>query len=383
MATNVGDSTETCGICLNTFNHPKLLPCFHTFCCECLQEFVSKASVNNRFYCPVCRYEVALPEGGVTKFQTNFYVEARAVKHAHNRDVTCDVCEQKATHVCHECELALCETCVKNHKFIPVTKSHLLIQLGDVLEDKPFVVRDAYCVKHSSEKLRFYCRLCDKAICLFCKLTAHEGHNTEDICDVVATARSSLVETKKKLEKYLPEIKESMDKINTDHANALLAYDDVSVQINTFADHLVERINKIRTKAVETLKEVRQRSNKQFAGASELMQSHKEFLNRQTEHITDQLKHGLDCDVLRADREMKDRLIEVQNMDLSVTITHNGCRRRLPVSSPHDYLDGIGCDINDVVTSLLKQVNEYHVEANVLSRFSCGNGKIGPSVSRS
>ncbi|XP_041373634.1 uncharacterized protein LOC121386705 [Gigantopelta aegis] len=407
MATNVGGSAETCGICLNKFNHPKLLPCFHTFCCECLEEFVSKSSQNGRFHCPACRYEMTLPEGGVTKFQTNFYVEARAVKHAHNNDVNCDVCEHKASHVCHECEFALCESCVKYHKSIPVTKSHSLIQLGDQSKDKSFVVREAYCVKHSSEKLRFYCSLCGKVICLHCKLTAHEGHKTEDICDVVATARSSLVETKEKLEKYLPGIKKPLEMIHSDHANALSACDSVSDQINTFADHLVERINKIRTKAMERLKDERQRSAKEFTGAKELMQSHEEFLNCQIAHITDLLTHGLDCDVLTADAEMRERLIEVQNMDLEVSITHESRRsaseanstylflleltlgdvegtkeaqrlRALPpsVTWTRQYLDRIGCDVNDFVMTLLKRVTEYQVEADVLSRFSCDGNTI-------
>ena len=28
----------TCSICLETFKDPKIISCFHTFCCECLEK---------------------------------------------------------------------------------------------------------------------------------------------------------------------------------------------------------------------------------------------------------------------------------------------------------------------------------------------------------
>lgn len=49
-----------CEICLNNWDSkvfiPRLLPCGHTFCENCLIDLVTKSS--NRFLCPMCRFEI-------------------------------------------------------------------------------------------------------------------------------------------------------------------------------------------------------------------------------------------------------------------------------------------------------------------------------------
>ncbi|KAI8500991.1 hypothetical protein Bbelb_210860 [Branchiostoma belcheri] len=48
----------SCSICLELFTRPKVLPCQHTFCQDCLQDHAGRRGT---FQCPICRRQVRLP----------------------------------------------------------------------------------------------------------------------------------------------------------------------------------------------------------------------------------------------------------------------------------------------------------------------------------
>uniref|UniRef100_A0A9J8AKC7 RING-type E3 ubiquitin transferase n=1 Tax=Cyprinus carpio carpio TaxID=630221 RepID=A0A9J8AKC7_CYPCA len=61
-----------CSICLDRYNNPKVLPCLHTFCEKCLQNYIPAHSLT--LSCPVCRQTSILPEKGVAALQSNFFI---------------------------------------------------------------------------------------------------------------------------------------------------------------------------------------------------------------------------------------------------------------------------------------------------------------------
>ncbi|XP_041376995.1 E3 ubiquitin-protein ligase TRIM56-like [Gigantopelta aegis] len=312
MATGSNISSDTCSICTEHFNQPKLLPCFHTFCLECLQQFVSSSSKDGQFLCPLCRYQVTLPEVGVTGFQTNFYIEARAEKQGHSGGECCGVCEQRATHSCRECEIMLCDTCTKGHRIVPVSRSHLLINLSDSSTEKTFLSKQTFCEKHKDEKLRFYCLPCSKMICRDCKHTNHEGHKTKDIADVVEEARTSLTKTKVELEMFKAKIEKSIGNINENSTNMSKHIKDVKEEINKLADSLVVMINKARRIEIDRVTDIDKTHEKKYSDEQCRLTQRKCFLQSQIDRTDAMLKDGLECDVLTADSEMKQRLAEIQ-----------------------------------------------------------------------
>lgn len=46
-----------CSLCHETYNKPKVLPCLHTFCQDCLEK---AQEVGDRLVCPSCRLEYTL-----------------------------------------------------------------------------------------------------------------------------------------------------------------------------------------------------------------------------------------------------------------------------------------------------------------------------------
>ena len=143
----MGDKLH-CSICLDPFTDPRILPCIHTFCRDCLKEYVTKMSRSEqKIDCPVCRERHTLPSTGVDGLKKNFYLDEP-------------------------------------------TK--------EVAEPSPQM-----CVEHPKEDLRFFCCDCKKQICRDCKIVSHEGHATDMVDNVVA-------EMKVTLEKFLTEANRSI-----------------------------------------------------------------------------------------------------------------------------------------------------------------------------
>ena len=49
----------TCAICLEQFKDPKVLPCLHSFCHECI---IKLEHTENSITCPECRMKVEVRE---------------------------------------------------------------------------------------------------------------------------------------------------------------------------------------------------------------------------------------------------------------------------------------------------------------------------------
>ncbi|KAK7483269.1 hypothetical protein BaRGS_00025436, partial [Batillaria attramentaria] len=67
----------TCTICMELFRSPRFLPCFHTFCLQCLEQLAKQPQHRTKqsFPCPTCRELVPVPLQGLDSLQVNFYLE--------------------------------------------------------------------------------------------------------------------------------------------------------------------------------------------------------------------------------------------------------------------------------------------------------------------
>jgi len=70
----VVDITE-CPICTELFTDPRVLPCLHTFCLRCLEDYGKDRPPGSDMPCPLCRKEFTVPDDGLSGIQKNFFIE--------------------------------------------------------------------------------------------------------------------------------------------------------------------------------------------------------------------------------------------------------------------------------------------------------------------
>jgi len=166
----------TCGVCREVFRSPRLLPCFHTFCLYCV-EGLARAHGGQSFPCPQCRKSTTVPPEGALGFQMNFYI---------------------------------CEEELELERKGPST---------------------AMCSKHDVEPLVFFCVQCDSAICIRCKLTKHDHHETEDLTEAAERCKQRLSEAQPRLEKTVHRLQMSLSKAQSNVKAAKLKRDAIKEQV--------------------------------------------------------------------------------------------------------------------------------------------------------
>merc|ERR1719474_259689 len=85
---------------------PKLLPCSHTICLECLTRIVATFARDSQFRCPICRDLITIPGGGVAALPPSFLVNQLLDLMARQRKEVVPKCSSHPNQ-----ELLFCETC--------------------------------------------------------------------------------------------------------------------------------------------------------------------------------------------------------------------------------------------------------------------------------
>ena len=175
------DLTE-CSICLSLIDEPKALPCLHTFCLKCIEDW-AKEQDKDRIICPICQESSPIPPDGVHSLKTNFFItklkETRMVQEQlKEAKVPCTCCDEDGANAvsrCLECKDFLCVKCVEMHKTLRPLKGHRLCNLDELRSGKISLSAtiQEYCDKHKGQVLWFYCSTCKEPICRDCTVIDH------------------------------------------------------------------------------------------------------------------------------------------------------------------------------------------------------------------
>ncbi|XP_078673716.1 uncharacterized protein LOC144912388 [Branchiostoma floridae x Branchiostoma belcheri] len=189
----------SCSICLELFTRPKVLPCQHTFCQDCLQDHVERGEP---FQCPNCRRQIKLPPQGVASFPDNHLVSS-----------LCARLQGQAT--------------VSGELFQPGNR----------------------CNFHPCE-LQLYCMQCQIPVCYECFEEGHEGHPTTSLKKASQEKRSTnqgfINEGRNSLEMYCSYIRSLRKRENTLNEqkkqidNSIIqAYNQMVLKLTERKDHLL------------------------------------------------------------------------------------------------------------------------------------------------
>ena len=124
-------------MCQESLKVPKCLPCVHTFCLECLEQYGKGKRPGDELACPLCRQLCKIPAGGLQKLPVNFFIEQMLDANEESaarpgREVTCDRCFQNmASGYCVDCARNMCDACLLPHRKLRATISHKILKLNE------------------------------------------------------------------------------------------------------------------------------------------------------------------------------------------------------------------------------------------------------------
>lgn len=150
----------TCSICYTVFVEPKILPCHHTFCKQCLCDMILRGqrvgpAAATRITCPTCRQDVVIQRGDVDTLQPSFMInQLKEIVERMEKD---------------------------DKKFVPTPSASPL---------QDHVTPGSLCSRHTSQHNDLYCRTCQTLLCHLCIMSDHT-HQTHD-CGLVEDVASGL-----------------------------------------------------------------------------------------------------------------------------------------------------------------------------------------------
>ncbi|XP_049648751.1 transcription intermediary factor 1-beta isoform X2 [Accipiter gentilis] len=200
------DLLERCGVCrerLRAEREPRLLPCLHSVCRECLRAAPGPAAAAPPppdglvIDCPICKHQCHLKDVVENYFLRDREAETPATSQGSSQ--CCTSCEDNApaTSYCVECSEPLCETCVEAHQRVKYTKDHTVRATGSGKAKEG--ERAVYCSVHKHEPLVLFCDTCDTLTCRDCQLNAHKDHKYQFLEDAVRNQRKMLATLVKRL----------------------------------------------------------------------------------------------------------------------------------------------------------------------------------------
>ncbi len=122
----------TCSICLEPYTEPKVLPCFHCYCKNCiLQLSTCISSAEDPLVCPNCHATVTRKvENLEAAFFINRLLAAKPkLKLLEDAVKECQGCIYKgpAQHFCRQCACYICRVCLRAHHKMRVFSGHEVI----------------------------------------------------------------------------------------------------------------------------------------------------------------------------------------------------------------------------------------------------------------
>ena len=151
----------SCPVCSDIFKDPRHLPCLHTFCLHCLEQWYDSCDFKNAIRCPKCQAFGRIPASGdlndlPTSFYLNGLIDLLHIKECNSTQVTCSNCDKKSSEssYCFQCCMFYCEHCQIGHNMMRSHKDHRVLAVKE-FQDKDYeelLKRNAFCPRQDHQK---------------------------------------------------------------------------------------------------------------------------------------------------------------------------------------------------------------------------------------
>ena len=303
----------SCPICYELYKKPKYLPCYHSYCEECLVKLVMQSNIT----CPECRKTSVVPSGGVKQLPNNFFINRLLDEVALKRKVEgeeeakCDLCVRgDAVEVlCLDCGAFLCDRCFDNHKYSKEYQNHNMMPLNEVRSKKEGITikpksKFAICPKHELE-LNFYCETCDQLVCHYCIMKDHLKHDHDTVKEMATKHRKELDKIMEPVEKMTEELSVARKKVSNTRDKIGAQTDDIDKEIDRYYEELHRRLQQQRDELKKELHEACRQKKKEVTLQLEQME-HTQAELESIKELNGAMKNGSDQEALLMKKQVVD-----------------------------------------------------------------------------
>ncbi|KPP63218.1 tripartite motif-containing protein 2-like, partial [Scleropages formosus] len=266
-----------CSICLDRYKNPKVLPCLHTFCERCLQNYIPAHSLT--LSCPVCRQTSILPEKGVSALQSNFFITNLM-----------DVLQRTPDGCAEDCA-------VRDTVAVGAT------------------ARPLSCPNHAGSVMEFYCPPCETAMCKECTSGEHVEHPTVPLKDVVEQHKASLQAQLDAVKSRLPEIDLALQVLSEILQQLTNQKSSIEEDIHSTFDELQKTLNVRKSVLLMELEVNYGLKQKVLQAQLDTLLEGQESINSSCSFTEQALSHGSETEVLLVRKQMGERLSELASQE--------------------------------------------------------------------
>ncbi|KAM6287921.1 tripartite motif-containing protein 3 isoform 3-T4 [Spheniscus humboldti] len=267
-----------CSICLDRYRNPKVLPCLHTFCERCLQNYIPPQSLT--LSCPVCRQTSILPERGVAALQNNFFITN--LMEVLQRDP---------------------ESCGPHP--------------GRGLDPVSAVTgQPLSCPNHEGKVMEFYCEPCETAMCRECTEGEHREHVTVPLRDVVEQHKAALQQQLDAVRSRLPQLAAAIGLVSEISQQLVERKNEAVSEIGSTFEELETALRQRKGLLVRDLEATCGAKQKQVLQAQlDALRQGQESILSSCAFTEQALHHGTATEVLLVKKQMSERLSELASQE--------------------------------------------------------------------
>ena len=319
----------TCSICLDIYTEPKIISCFHTFCCECLEKHARVSHKEGKFRCPVCQAAIDLPEGNCfDRFPNSFFhnslLSLLSIRQSGDASsITCSQCRKTnpQMYYCFDCGRFMCLDCFNAHQLLSATfEGHKVTPVKDFkVEDYEAVLkRQPFCSQefHEREVTRFFCLECQVCICQICRVTDHQNH------EVVLLERAALKEKDKimcgaklirnkgsELYEVIKQFEETTSKLESNVATA-------KREVSRVAEEVIAEIREREREAVDSLEATRVSRLERINSPKQEVESLVKQMNQAATYAENLVQNSSSSDVMQIKETLEQKFENLRGVEV-------------------------------------------------------------------
>ena len=333
----------TCAICHEHYDEPKVLPCCHYFCKQCIHQLTLRKGTDKPFSCPECRQDTTLPRGGVDNLKTAFFINRMKGVHsklerAHGKvEAKCEECSgAKAIAFCRQCTKFICAECVKSHQRMKSFSTHKTVTLDELKEGRTEeIIKEEpppqICKIHK-EPMKIYCFTCSCLICRDCTVKDHTQHEYDFIVTSAPIAKEMLIQQVDLLKSVEVSLSHAVEEIQTTKSKIGAQGDSVANEIRSSFTELRKIVDQreqelLKEAAMKVTEKMDRLSSQKKSLSTEraVVQSVIDYTEQCLEHSTDGEVMSMHGDIQsRIDEEMNEEgrsLKPVEEVDVGVEVS--------------------------------------------------------------